>query len=173
MKKIFLTMMAVVLVMVCAAAVAEHHFEVLTGEDGLVYDLFVITKLNYGEDHKVASVTGHFERVTQNEEGESSSETAPGSETSFTLAEDFQGLMAAEPNIFEQTVTITDLYRWYVDTYVGGDAELEGREMVFQHDLPDEEKTDGEYDFGFLTTKIELNEQNEIVYMEHVYVPWA
>ena len=72
-----------------------------------------------------------------------------------------------------QTGTITNLYRWYVDTYVGGEAELEGREMVFQHDLPDEEKTDGEYDFGFLTTKIELNEQNEIVYMEHVYVPWA
>lgn len=81
--------------------------------------------------------------------------------------------MAAEPNIFDQTVTVTDLYRWYADTYLGGEEELEGREMVFQCDLPDDEKIDGTYDFGFLTTKIELNGQNEIMYMEQVYVPWA
>ena len=170
MKKVFLAMMALILAMVCAAAAAEHHFDAVTAQDGTVWDLFVITKLNFGEDHQVTSVTGHFERIVMDGD---SSETAPESETTFALAKDFRALMAAEPNIFDQTVTVTDLYRWYANTYLGGDEELEGREMVFQCDLPDDEKIDGTYDFGFLTTKIELNSQNEIMYMEQVYVPWA
>ena len=175
MKKVFPAIMALMLILVCTAAAADHHFEKVTGEDGKVYDLFVVTRLNFGEDHKVTSVTGHFERFAPGEEAaeEMTSETLPDSETSFSLAEDFQALMAAEPNIFEQTVTVTDLYRWFVDTYIGGEEELEGQEIVFQYDFPEEERIDATFDFSFLITRIELNELNEIVYMEHVYAPWA
>ena len=173
MKKVFLVMLAVILTAVSAIAAAEHHFDVVTGEDGAVYDLFVITKMNYGEDHKVVSVTGHFERVVTNEEGEDSPESLPDGETTFTLAEDYQALMVEEPNDTEKPVTVTDLYQWYVDVYVGGEEELEGRELVFQCDFPEDEQIDATYDFGFLTTRIHLNELNEIDYMEYVYVPWA
>lgn len=164
--------LAMFLVMACAAAAAEeHHFEVVTGEDGALYDLFVITKLNI-EDHKVVSVDGHFERVVTDEEGEDSFEDLDAT-TTFYLADDFTALVPAEPNDMEETVTVTDLYQWYVDTYLGGEEELEGREMIFQCDLPEDEQLDGTYDFGFLTTKINLNDDNNIEYMEYVWVPWA
>lgn len=166
-------MLALILALTCAVAVADRHFDAVTAEDGAVYDLFVITKLNYEEDHKVTSVTGHFERFVPTEEGGFTSEALADSETSFSLAEDFQGLMAAEPNLFEETVMVTDLYQWYVDVYVGGEEELEGRELVFQCAFPEDEQIDATFDFGFLITKIELNELNEIVYMEHVYVQWG
>ncbi|MBO7669107.1 MAG: hypothetical protein J6S60_00825, partial [Oscillospiraceae bacterium] len=65
------------------------------------------------------------------------------------------------------------MYQWYVDTHLGGEEELEGRELVFRCDLPDEEKIDGNWDFDMVITKIELNERNEIVYMESRYAPWA
>ena len=162
--------MAVLLVMACAAA--EQPFYSITSE-GTVYDLFVITRLNYGEDHKVTSVTGHFERIVPDAENGISPETAPDSETAFALAEDFQSLMCEGPNIMEDLVTPTDLYQWFVDTYVGGEEGLEGRELVFRCDLPEEEQLNGTFDFDFLTTMIRLNDRNEIVYMEYVWVPWA
>ena len=173
MKKVFLVMLAVILAAVSAIAAAEHQFDAVTGEDGAVYDLFVITKMNYGEDHKVASVTGHFERVVTNEEGGDSPEALADSETTFTLAEDYEALMVGEPNDITLPVTVTDLYQWFVDVYLGGEEELEGRELVFQCDFPEDERIDATYDFGFLTTRIQLNELNEIVYMEYVWVPWA
>ena len=64
-------------------------------------------------------------------------------------------------------------HQWFVDVYLGGEEELEGRELVFQCDFPEDERIDATYDFGFLTTRIQLNELNEIVYMEYVWVPWA
>ena len=73
----------------------------------------------------------------------------------------------------EDLVTPTDLYQWFVDTYVGGEEGLEGRELVFRCDLPEEEQLNGTFDFDFLTTMIRLNDRNEIVYMEYVWVPWA
>lgn len=56
---------------------------------------------------------------------------------------------------------------------MGGEEEPEGRELVFQCDFPAEEQLDATFDFGFLITKIRLNELNEIEYMEHVYAPWG
>ena len=50
-EKVFLLMLALMLALTCAAAADEQHFDAVTGEDGAVYDLFVITKLNYEEDH--------------------------------------------------------------------------------------------------------------------------
>ena len=63
----------------------------------------------------------------------------------------------------DSLMEVTDLYQWYVDTHLGGEEELEGRELVFRCDLPDEEKIDGNWDFDMVITVIELNEQNEIV----------
>ena len=45
--------------------------------------------------------------------------------------------------------------------------------LVFQCDLSEEEQLDTEVDFWFVTTKIRLNDQGEIEYMEYVYVPWG
>lgn len=179
MKKVFLILTALVLVTVSTAAFAEdasagHRFVTYTSDEGTVYDLFVITKMNYSEDHKVTSVTGHFERiVTDGETDCYEPESAPGSETTLSLAPDFRALMFETANDIEKPVAVTDLYQWYVSAYCGGDEELEGRELVFQCDLPEEEQVDGTYDFWFVTTKIEVNEQQEITYMENVYVVWG
>ena len=141
-------------------------------KDGKVYDMFEITKLNFGEDHKVVSVTGHFARVTQDEDGIDTPEYLEGDVT-YPLAADFKAMMCKDvyDNIGEN-VPVTDLYEWYVSTYLA-DTEYDGHELVFQCDLPDDQKIDGECDFWFVNTKIELNDQNEIIYMEYSYVPWA
>ena len=179
MKKTLSLILAIAMLLaVCTAAMAEQQFDAVTAEDGTVYDLFVITKMNYGEGHKVESVTGHFERVASREvvsedENEFSPEALADSETTFYLADDFRALMPEEPNGIDNTVTVTDLYQWFVDTYLGGEEELEGRELVFQCDFPEEEQLDATYDFGFLTTKIRLNDDNNIEYMENVWVPWG
>jgi len=173
MKKVWIIMLTLILALGSAAAAAEHDFLVFTAEDGTVYDQFVITKLNYGEDHQVYSVTGCFKRVASTEEFTDVPETAPDSEMTLSLAADFQALMCEEPNIMDSLIPVTDLYQWFVDSHLGGEEELEGRELVFRCDLPDEKLLDGEWDFGYLYTKIELNDQQEIVYMESLYAPWA
>lgn len=133
----------------------------------------MIEKLNYGGNHSVISVTGRFVRIFPNRESGEEPETAAGSETTFTLASDFGALLCEEPNVMDSLIEVTDLYQWYVDTHLGGEEELEGRELVFRCDLADEEKIDGNWDFDMVITKIELNERNEIVYMESRYAPWA
>lgn len=178
MKKILAVLTALVLMTVSVAALAEdasakHNFATFTTDNGTVYDLFVITKMNYGADHKVTSVTGHFERIVHAELGEYAPEEAPGSEVTLNLAPDFKALMFETANDLENQVTVTDLYQWYVDAYCGGKDGLEGRELVFQCDLPEDEQTNGDYDFWFVTTKIEMNEQKEITYMENVFVVWG
>jgi len=173
MRKIMMVLLALMLALVTAAAVAEHDFHVFIAEDGTFYDLFVIEKLNYGGDHSVTSVTGRFMRIFPTRESGEKPETAADSETTFTLASDFGALLCEEPNVMDSLMEVTDLYQWYVDTHLGGEEELEGRELVFRCDLPDEEKTDGNWDFDMIITKIELNERNEIVYMESRYAPWA
>ena len=173
MRKILTVLLALMLALVSAAAVAEHDFHAFIAEDGTVYDLFVINKLNYGGDHIVTSVTGRFERILQTPDSGEEPETAAESEMTFTLASDFRALLCEEPNVMDSLMEVTDLYQWYVDTHLGGEEELEGRELVFRCDLPDEEKIDGNWDFDMVITMIELNEQNEIVYMESRYAPWA
>lgn len=172
MKKVLTVILALTLGLASVAA-AAHSFYVFSAADGTTYDVFVVTKLNYGEDHKVISVTGHFERVVSSEETGDEPDTAPDSETTLNLSPEFEALMCEEPNVIDSLIKVTDLYQWFVDTHLGGTEELEGRELVFQCDLPDEEKIDGNWDFGALYTKIEVNPENEIVYMEALYMPWA
>ena len=179
MKKTVAILMALVLAMVSAAAFAEntaednHHYETFTDAEGNLYDMFVITKMNYGADHKVTSVTGHFERVVIGEEEYEKSSAAPDSEKTYTLAADFRADMVDSMTGSELTlVPVTDLYEWYIDAYIGRD-QYDGHEWVFTCDLPAEEWDTATADFWFVTTKIELNDQGEIQYMQYVYVPWA
>ena len=45
--------------------------------------------------------------------------------------------------------------------------------MTFSADLTDEELETASPDFWFVTTQIQLNDQQEITYMEYVFVPWG
>ena len=177
MKKILMVLMAVILVTVSALAFAEgaekeHNFVTFEDAKGTAYDMFCVTKLNYGEDHKVTSVTGHFERVTQDGEGLDVPETAPDSEKTYPLAPDFKAEMIGNTLDYDmKTVEVTDLYQWYIAAYLA-DAGYDGHELVFASDLPQESLDTATYDFWFVPTKIELNEKGEIQYMEWVYTPW-
>lgn len=176
MKKTVLILMALILAVVpflaCGeAAEKEHNFLTFTSSDGEVYDLFVITKLNYGEDHKVTSVTGHFERVVKGEDYDES-ETAPGSEVTYPLAADFSAYMVGNTTDMGDYVTVTDLYAWYLDAYIGRE-NYDGHELVYTCDQTPEEQEMGTADFWFVTTRIELNANQEIQYMEYIYVSWA
>lgn len=176
MKKALLILLALVLAATSSLAFGEtaekgHTFLTFEGKDGTVYDLFVITKLNFGTDHKVTSVTGHFERIVAGED-EGSSETAADSEKTFPLAENFSAEMVSRPEEMDRLVTVTDLYEWYIDAYIGRD-NYDGHEWVFSCDQTPEEQEMGTADFWFVTTRIELNDASEIQYMQYVYVPWA
>ncbi len=176
MKKIFTVLMAVVLVAVsalaCAEGTGEQHNFVTFEANGANYDMFCITKMNYGEDHKVTSVTGHFERVTQDEEGMDVPETAPDSEKTYALAPDFKAEMLDNALDYDMnTKTVTDLYQWYIDCYLA-DTGYDGHELVFECDLPQENIDMATYDFWLVPTLIELNEKGEIQYMRWVYTPW-
>lgn len=174
MKKAIAILTALLLVLALPLACAEeaHNFKA-EEKDGNAYDMFEITKFNFGDDHKVTSVTGHFIRMTQDEDGVDCSDALEGSEATYPLAADFKAMMCKDvyDNIGENE-PVTDLYEWYVNTYLDG-TDYDGHEWVFQCDLPDDQKIDGQYDFWFVNTRIELNDQNEIIYMQYDYVPWG
>ena len=69
-------------------------------------------------------------------------------------------------------IPVTDIYTWYIDTYRGGEAPESG-ELVFQYDLPEDERGNAEVDFWFITARIRLNDQQQIEYMQYYYVPWG
>lgn len=182
----FAALAALFLLVICVCAAAAEKSEspegskqtmekttVFTGSDGEAYDLFEIRKLIYGEDHKVYAVSGVYERVAEDDECYYGKMAEDGAFT-YALAADFRAYMmdpeTGDP--MEPNVPAADLYAWYIDAYLGGEAP-EGRELVFQYDLPEEEQETAEKDFWFVTTRIRLNEQNEIEYMEYYYVPWG
>ena len=149
-----------------------HRFSAFTDAQGRSFGWFVVTKLLYGSDHKVYAVQGHYERPVMGEEYETS-EIAAGSETIYPLADDFHASMLASMTDAEMTYRpVTDLYAWYIDAYVGRDG-YDGHELVFASDLTEAEREGADLDFWFVTTRIELNEQGQIRYMEYVYVPWG
>lgn len=150
----------------------KPDFASFTDANGKTYGWFVVTKLNYGNDHHVISVEGYYERLATDEEFEGP-EKAPGSETSYPLADDFHADMVYSMYYDEiRNVTVTDLHQWYIDAYLDG-SDYDGHELVFYSDLTEEEQETVNADFWFVTTQIELNEQNEIKYMKYVYVPWG
>ena len=155
-----------------SVSMKETEYNVFTAADGTQYPLFVITKMHYGSDHKVTAVTGHYERVVSGEEHDES-ETAPGSEVTYTLAADFRADMTSSMTDFEmRTERVTDLYQWYLKAYLA-QSGYDGHELVYSSDLKPEEQDLAEVDFWFVTTRIDLNDRNEIEYMSYYYVPWA
>lgn len=150
----------------------EHDFAVYVNAAGTVYDHFTITRLNCDENHQVQSVTGFYERTVLGEECEESDE-APESEQTYQLAQNFHARMLESMCGDELTyIPVNDLYQWYIDAYIGRD-NYDGHELVFSADLTDEELETASPDFWFVTTQIQLNDQQEITYMEYVFVPWG
>ena len=146
----------------------NNAFFSYTAEDGQQYDLFEIRKMHYDASRHVYAVSGNFERITD-EYGEAADN---GRSFTFNLSGDFSAKMIesmSSGNMNE--VTVSDLYSWYVNAYLEGQAPQ--GEMTFMYDYPEGERADANADFWFVTVRIALNEMNEIKYMEYVYVPWA
>ena len=149
----------------------EPAFTVYTDESGTAYEWFEVQKLLYDENHQVYAVMGRHERFVEDED-DGHGEYAEEELVTYPLAKDFQAEMAGDMYDPIETRTVTVLYEWYIAAYLDGQAP-EGRELIFQCDLPPEADEFTEVDFWFVTTRIRLNAQDEIEFMEYVYVPWG
>ena len=151
----------------------EEGYEVFTGSDGERYDLFEIRKLFFDENHKVCAVSGVYERVAPDDDCYCG-KVAENSEATYDFAPDFKAMMINDEtwDLADPFVQVDDLYAWYIDAYLDGEAPESG-DPVFLYDLPEEEQETAQADFWFLTTRIRLNEQNQIEYLEYYYVPWG
>ena len=148
-----------------------HDFLIYTDAGGETYDLFEIQKFLYDEEGRVRAVLGRFERVVEDEEdghGERTDETF-----TFRLSPDFHAdMLESMTGDTLDNVPVTDLQAWYIRAYLDGEPP-EGGEMAFSCDFTEEQLMETAVDFWFVTTRIELNDQSEITYMEYVFVPWA
>ena len=119
------------------------------------------------------AVSGVYERVAEDEDCYYG-KTAENEVFTYDFAPDIQVMMINTDtwDLLDPLVPTADLYTWYIDAYMGGEAPESG-ELVFQYDLPEEERETTQADFWFITTRIRLNEQNQIEYLEYYYVPWA
>ena len=152
---------------------AGEDFQVFTGNDGEQYDLFEIRKLFFDGNHRANAVYGIYERIAE-EDGDFSGKTAENGEFTYDLAPDCR-IMMINPetwDLLDPYVEVPDLFSWYIDAFLGWEAP-QGRELVFQCDLPEEDPDAAEADFTFITTRIRLNGQDQIEYMEYLYVPWG
>ena len=133
-----------------------HDYASWTDDDGTEYGLFTVTAFVMDDDHHVTGITGSYSTVGTSEDGYycSVGEDKNGPFT-YTLADDFHADMTGVDENPDDS-DVTDLYTWYVNTYMGGEAG-----------------ENGELDFWFVTTKIALNDAGEVDYMTYVYVPWA
>ena len=150
----------------------QENFEVFTGSDGEKYDLFEVKKLFYDANHKVYAVYGTYERVAEDDDCYYGKLAQDGSFT-YVLAPDFTADMMNPETMdpMDANVPVKDLYAWYIDAYLGGEAPANG-ELVFQCDIPADQQETTQADFWFVTTRIRLNAANEIEHMEYYYVPW-
>ena len=152
---------------------AGGDYETYTGEDGEQYDLFEIRKLFYDRNHQVYAVSGVYERVAEDEDCYYG-KTAENAVFTYDFAPDIRIMMVNTEtwDLSDPFVPVTDLYAWYIDAYMCGE-EPESGDIVFLYDLPEDERETAQPDFWFLTTRIRLNEQNQIEYLEYYYVPWG
>ena len=148
-------------------------YEIYTGEDGEQYDLFEIRKLFYDRNHQVYAVSGVYERVAEDEDCYYG-KTADNAVFTYEFAPDIQVMMINTDtwDLLDPLVPTADLYTWYIDAYMNGETPESG-ELVFLYDLPEDEQETTQADFWFITTRIRLNEQNQIEYLEYYYVPWG
>ena len=155
-----------------ASPAASRTFAACTGQDGRTYDLFEITKLHYDSTHRVTAVTGRYARVAEGEDCYHSEYADETQTFTYLLAADFRaemiGSMVSESM---ENVPVTDLYDWYTHVYL--EEPPASGNLVFLCDIPAGKRDDAVVDFWFVTTRIALNERNEIAFMEYVYVPWA
>ena len=112
-----------------------------------------------------------FERVVEGEEYPYDEIADSGRIFTYSLAPEFSAKMIGSMNGEEYYVQVNDLYEWYISAYLDGTAP-EG-EMTFLFDFPEQERSEVYADFWFVTTRIRLNGNGEIEYMEYVYVPWG
>ncbi len=152
---------------------AEEGYEIYIGDDGEQYDLFEVRKLFYDEKHRVYAVSGVYERIVLDDDCYGSKAAGNGTFT-YDLAPDFQAVMINPEtwDLLDPYVPVPDLYAWYIDAYRGGE-EPESGELVFRYDLPEDEQYSEEVDFWFITTRIRLNDRQQIEYMRYYYVPWG
>ena len=151
----------------------QDDFEVFTGNDGEKYDLFEVRKMFYDANHKVYAVYGTFERVAEDDDCYYGKLAEDGSFT-YVLAPDFTADMMDPRTMdpLDSNVPVTDLYAWYIDAYMAGEAP-DGGDLTFLCDLPEDQRDTAQADFWFVTTRIRLNAAGEIEYMEYYYVPWS
>lgn len=151
----------------------QGNFEVFTGSDGEKYDLFEVRKMFWDANHKVYAVSGTYERVAEDDDCYYGKLAEDGTYT-YVLAQDFTADMMDPETMdpMDPNVPTADLYAWYIDAYLCGEAPA-GGELVFQCDIPADQQETTQADFWFVTTRIRLNDNGEIEHMEYYYVPWA
>ena len=115
-------------VLFAAAAAAEaQDFTVFTDGAGQTYEWFEVQKLHYGADHKVTAVSGRFERFAEDDEDGHGEYPADGEVYTYSLSEDFHAEMTAGMTADTMdNVPVTDLYQWYLDAYLDGQAPESG-----------------------------------------------
>ncbi len=154
-----------------ASGAADTAFQTYTAANGQTYRLFEIRKMHYDANHHVYAVSGVYERTAEGEDDYYGDVADGGRIFTYNLAPDFKARMIADMDDPEAYTEVNDLYTWYISSYLGGNAPA--GEMTFQYDLPEDRQSDAQVDFWFVTTQIRLNRNNEIEYMEYVYVPWG
>ena len=158
--------------LLCAGNAEGRLFSALQDEHEHTFDMFEVQKLVMDENHKVTAVMGQYERAMVDADGVDVPEMAeePLAHT-YRLAEDVGLELYTDPMDLEEKPTlVTDLYAWYVATYLEGE-EPENGELVYTVDLPAGD-FETRADFWGIVTKITLNDQGEICYMTNVYTPW-
>ena len=149
-----------------------HDFYSYEPGDGKAYEVFVITKLLYDENHQVTDVTGQFAHMTDNGESSDWELAEDGGFYTYHLAEDFSADLRA--SLYDASMeTVTDLHEWYIRVCLEGSGPENG-ELAFLSHMSEEERrnVDPYTCFDCIAVKAELNEAGEIRYMCYERVPW-
>ena len=149
-----------------------HDFYSYEPGDGKAYEVFVITKLLYDENHQVTDVTGQFAHMTDNGESSDWELAEDGGFYTYHLAEDFSADLRA--SLYDASMeTVTDLHEWYIRVCLEGSGPENG-ELAFLSHMSEEErrKVDPYTCFDCIAVKAELNEAGEIRYVCYTRIPW-
>ena len=149
-----------------------HDFYSYEPGDGKAYEVFVITKLLYDENHQVTDVTGQFAHMTDNGESSDWELAEDGGFYTYHLAEDFSADLRA--SLYDASMeTVTDLHEWYIRVCLE-EEEPQNGELYFLTHMSEEERRNADRDLCFdcIAVRVELNEANEIRYMCYKRVPW-
>lgn len=149
-----------------------HDFYRYEPGDGKQYEVFVITKLLYNENHQVTDVTGQFAHMTDNGESSDWELAEDGKLYTYHLAEDFSADLLA--SLYDDTMeTVTDLHEWYIRVCLEERVPEDG-ELYFVLHMSEEERKNANPDalFDCIAAKPELNEAGEIRYVCYTRIPW-